>query len=215
MSVYKLQSYRHDIIQGCCYEPVIYKEFIRRYPDRELSRSREIPNAIRRIRALVDYCLENDERAEALLSIVQTHCKRVYARLEEEGPKGPPERTKTTHTLTPAAMLALGWKGKLLNGAELLEDMELDQFLSRVTGIHHAAEDMWARRVILTEEYEELLVATNTSCKKNIIRRMLSDPDIPVATKHSIGLILMSHNMHIYGLTDEWKGYKVFRATDS
>lgn len=125
------------------------------------------------------------------------------------------ERTKTTHTLTPAAMLALGWKGKGLNGAELMEDMELHQLLSRVTTIQDAVEDMWAEGVILTEEYEELVLATKMSCQENTIRKMLSDPDIPVATKHSIGLILMSHNMHIYGLTDEWKGYKVFRATDS
>lgn len=95
------------------------------------------------------------------------------------------ERTKTTHTLTPAAMLALGWKGKGLNGAELMEDMELHQLLSRVTTIQDAVEDMWAEGVILTEEYEELVLATKMSCQENTIRKMLSDPDIPVATKHS------------------------------
>lgn len=90
MSVYKLQSYRHDIIEGCwCYEPVIYKEFFYRYPDTELFRALETPNAMRRIRTLVDYCLDNDEHAEALLRIVRTHCKHLYAWLEENGPKGP------------------------------------------------------------------------------------------------------------------------------
>lgn len=84
MSVCKLQSYRHDIIRGCwCYECVIYEDFIHLYPNTEP------PNAMRRIQALVDYCLDDDERAEALLRIVQTHCKHLYAWLEENGPKGP------------------------------------------------------------------------------------------------------------------------------
>lgn len=83
------------------------------------------------------------------------------------------ERTKTTHTLTPAAMLALGWKGKGLNVAELMEDMELHQLLSRVTTIQDAVEDMWAEGVILTEEYEELVLATKMSCQENTIRKSL------------------------------------------
>lgn len=82
MSVDKLQAHRHSIIDSCCFEPVIYKEFIRRYPDTELSRSLETTDPVTRIRVLVDYCLDNDERAEALLSILQTHCMHLYALLE-------------------------------------------------------------------------------------------------------------------------------------
>lgn len=82
MSVDKLHSYRHSIVDSCCYEPVIYEEFIRRHPDTELSRSLETPNPITRIQVLVDYCLDNEKRAKALLSILQTHCMHLYALLE-------------------------------------------------------------------------------------------------------------------------------------
>lgn len=47
----------------------------------------------------------------------------------------------------------------------------------------------------------------------DMIRKLLHNPDIPAVTKHSISLILLSHNMHIYGL-DYWEAGAVCMRID-
>ncbi|KAL3972459.1 golgin subfamily B member 1 [Sarotherodon galilaeus] len=68
----------------------------------------EIPNHVHRLRALVEYSMEDEVRAKVLLSVVREINTYLYQDLVELGPQGKTERKLTQFKLTNAAERMIG-----------------------------------------------------------------------------------------------------------
>lgn len=87
MSLEKLEAYRHDIAE--CHESLydIVEDASEAFRNYDLVST---PNLVRQTRAVIDHCLESEERAAEFLRIVRANNKDLYESMEKRGAKGPP-----------------------------------------------------------------------------------------------------------------------------
>lgn len=89
MAVEQLRSWKHDIAERCTH---ITESIFDRYTDGDQALDAtgitKIPNHVHRLRALVEYSLQDEVRAELLLSLLREINPYFYHDLVERGPQG-------------------------------------------------------------------------------------------------------------------------------
>lgn len=151
----------------------------------------------------------------------------------------PLERTKATHTLTEDAQSALGSgldrvSKALADYSFLPKVTEILAAVDHMFAEHVILTEEYEDFHVVFRRGNSRLLDIQFTCYKwqtvyqhdreyiidacenamlDMIRMLLHNPDIPAVTKHSISLILLSHNMHIYGL-DDWEASTVCMRID-
>lgn len=151
----------------------------------------------------------------------------------------PLERTKATHTLTDDVQSALGsgldrvskaiadysFLPKVTEVLPAVDHMFAERVIlteeyedfhvvfrkgnSRLADIQFTC---YESQTAYQHDREYIIVACENEML-DMIGKLLHNPDIPAVAKHSISLILLSHNMHIYGL-DDWDARTVCMRID-
>lgn len=89
MAVEQLRSCQHDIAERCTHiTESIFDRYTDGDQDLDATAMTKIPNHVHRLRALVEYSLQDEVRAKVLLSLVGHIDPRLYQDLAERGPRG-------------------------------------------------------------------------------------------------------------------------------
>ncbi|KAL3997049.1 hypothetical protein ACER0C_009706 [Sarotherodon galilaeus] len=199
MAVEQLRSWQHDIAERCTHlTERIFARYVDEFPD--TTDMMEIPNHVHRLRALVEYSMEDEVRAQLLLSVVHEMNTYLYQDLVEQGPQGKTERTLTQLKLTHTAERMIGSTLPAFNRA--VRDRS---FLDKITIVDGALDVMTQEVLILPDEYYSIYnMNKGTPGKVRALRKLFGCPTVPDEAKASISLILAVYNLHIFGIfTDD------------
>ncbi|CAI5697399.1 unnamed protein product [Oreochromis niloticus] len=224
MAVEQLRSWQHDIAERCTH---LTESIFDRYMDEDealdTTDMMEIQNHVHRLRALVEYSLQDQVRAKVLLSAVRDTHPHLYKDLLDLGPRGKTgtvflfvaitivfdkylvsyihvyisaERKLTQFKLTHAAERALG--STLPTFHRAVRD---GSFLDNITRVDAAVDIMVQEELILpNEQYMLYHINKTTAGKVRAIRCLFRCPTVPDEAKASIALILAVYNLHAFGI---------------
>ncbi|CAI5677813.1 unnamed protein product [Oreochromis niloticus] len=197
MAVEQLRSWQHDIAERCTH---LTESIFDRYMDEDealdTTDMMEIQNHVHRLRALVEYSLQDQVRAKVLLSAVRDTHPYLYKDLSDLGPRGKTERKLTQFKLTHAAERALG--STLPTFHRAVRD---GSFLDNITRVDAAVDIMVQEELILPDEQYMLYhINKTTAGKVRAIRCLFRCPTVPDEAKASIALILAVYNLHAFGI---------------
>lgn len=89
MAVEQLRSCQHDIAERCTHiTESIFDRYTDGDQDLDATAMTKIPNHVHRLRALVEYSLQDEVRAKVLLSAVHELNPYFYQDLVDRGPQG-------------------------------------------------------------------------------------------------------------------------------
>lgn len=89
MAVEQLRSCQHDIAERCTHiTESIFDRYTDGDQDLDATAMTKIPNHVHRLRALVEYSLQDEVRAKLLLSLLCEINPYIYKDLVQQGPKG-------------------------------------------------------------------------------------------------------------------------------
>ncbi|CAI5677932.1 unnamed protein product [Oreochromis niloticus] len=203
MAVEQLRLWKHDIAERCTH---LAESIFHRYTDKDdaldATGITEIPNLVHRLRALVEYSLQDEVRAKLLLSLLREINHYIYQDLVQHGPQGKTERKLTRFKLTHAAKHMVGPTLPTFTFHDVVRNRSL---LDIIMTVDKPLDIMVREELILPEEQYMLYhMFESTEGKVRALRELFGCPTVPDEAKASISLILAVYNLHIFGIfTDD------------
>ncbi|KAL3977641.1 MFS transporter (organic cation transporter) [Sarotherodon galilaeus] len=202
MAVEQLRLWKHDIAERCTH---LTESIFDRYTDKDdaldATGITEIPNHVHRLRALVEYSLQDEVRAKLLLSLLCEINPYIYKDLVQQGPKGKTERKLTQFKLTRAAKRMLDSTLPTFMFHSVLRNRSL---LDIIKTVDEPLDIMVRQELILPkEQYMLYHMFKSTEGKVRALGYLFGCPTVPAETKASISLILAVYNLHVFGISPD------------
>ncbi|CAI5654297.1 unnamed protein product [Oreochromis niloticus] len=196
MAVEQLKAWQYDIEERAVYgaERIMddYMSEIYDVPDEIV----DMRNGFYKLRALVQYSMADNNRAQVLLQALESNENYLHRDLCTRGPQGKTKRELPVFKLSSKAREALG-----PNLEEFKNAVRDRSILHHITDVNGPLDFIQSEGLLLPEEYYNVYnMQKDERGRFSEIKQLLRSSVLPKVAKDSILLILAAFNMHSFGV---------------